>query len=529
MSVFKFICGYLKHRMGQVMLVIVISVISAISLAGGSLLLTNMVESLIDYELNQFVRVLTFSVIAWSVGYLSRYVFNLMSERIVQSVMIQMREDIVEQLQQMDADTFHQQQASDYTAWLLTDLKVIEERLLRTVFNIGDAVIQFIAASIALITLHYSLLIMVVILALGMLLLPSIFSQALRRAASDVASSEEHMMTTAGHWIEGFDTLNDFDQKQVLLQRISPSLQVVRSAKIADIKVNEQVALTMGLASVASQIGTLFLSGYLAIIQVVPVGTILATGNLSGTIFSRIQQLSSLVAQYKSGGDVAEKISQFLSLKNDEEKSVDTCLDSHAEQPITLETTNVSYTFKNGHTLKYPDITLSGTQNVVISGDSGVGKSVFFKLLTGDLMHYEGSMKLNGIEVSERTLSDIKRMVGYVRQDTYIFNGSIIDNITLFDQAISQTAIDRSIEQSGLTQVINQLPDGASTVVGKDGVSLSGGQVQRIGLARALARQKPLMLFDEITANLDKATAQSIEEHIGHLHQSLNISISHHL
>ncbi len=128
----------------------------------------------------------------------------------------------------------------------------------------------------------------------------------------------------------------------------------------------------------------------------------------------------------------------------------------------------------------------------------------------------KGSIKLNGIELRDYKLEDLRSRVALVAQDTYLFNNSLRENILVAKPDASELELGEAVKLSALSEVIESLPDGINTMVGERGASLSGGQRQRVAIARAFLKDAPLLILDEATSHLDALSEQTV-------HKALNL------
>jgi ATP-binding cassette, subfamily B, bacterial HlyB/CyaB len=148
-------------------------------------------------------------------------------------------------------------------------------------------------------------------------------------------------------------------------------------------------------------------------------------------------------------------------------------------------------------------------QVALITGASGSGKSTLAKIMQGLYPDYEGFLRIDGRDVRSMTVSELRRLFGVVPQETVLFSGKIVDNVIggsgeSFEQAVL------ACRMAGIHETLENLPKGYQTEVGERGVGLSGGQRQRIGIARALLKRPPVLIFDEATSGLDSASAEHI-------------------
>lgn len=156
--------------------------------------------------------------------------------------------------------------------------------------------------------------------------------------------------------------------------------------------------------------------------------------------------------------------------------------------------------------------TLKAPFKLALIGTSGEGKTSLMQVLLG-FLPYQGSLKINGIEFNQLTLSSWQRQISWIGQNPYLINGSIRENILLGNPNATAQQLASVISQAQLAEVIAKLPNGLDTQVGEDAIRLSVGQAQRIALARAMLKPCQLLILDEPTASLDKQTVQNLEHH----------------
>lgn len=178
----------------------------------------------------------------------------------------------------------------------------------------------------------------------------------------------------------------------------------------------------------------------------------------------------------------------------------------------TLQLSNIDFSYDaNEATLKNISFAIGHCQSIGIIGETGSGKSTLLDIILGLLPPCKGSITLNGMP-----LADCKRQwqdsIGYVPQSIYLTDDSIRHNIALglAEHEISEDLIWQAVRSAQLEQFINELPEGLDTIVGERGVRLSGGQCQRIGIARALYQQPDILVFDEATSSLDATTEKQL-------------------
>ena len=199
---------------------------------------------------------------------------------------------------------------------------------------------------------------------------------------------------------------------------------------------------------------------------------------------------------------------------------------------FSLEFDHVHFAYQSDEGQVVHDISfeVSTGKRIAIVGASGAGKSTLVNLALRFWDPDKGTIRLNGYDIRQYALGDLRGLIGVVSQDTYLFNDSMRGNLLLARPEASDSEIEQALEQAQLTAFIQQLPRGLATWVGEQGLRLSGGERQRLAIARALLKDAPLLVLDEATANLDPMTEHTLLDALDMLMQGrTTLVITHRL
>ena len=169
---------------------------------------------------------------------------------------------------------------------------------------------------------------------------------------------------------------------------------------------------------------------------------------------------------------------------------------------------------KGGPVLRGLDLQIGRGQILGIAGPTGAGKTTLIKLLLRLYDVTEGTIRLEGIDLRELELGELRRQIGLVSQDVYLFHGSIRENIAYGLTDCPEEAIVEAAQKAQLHDFIAQLPDGYDSIIGERGIRLSGGQRQRLSIARAILKDAPILILDEATSSVDTETERAIQENL---------------
>lgn len=236
---------------------------------------------------------------------------------------------------------------------------------------------------------------------------------------------------------------------------------------------------------------------------------------LVGTI-DPMRKLSSVFTKLKRCVAAMDRIDQFLHresmVREPAQKQV---LPRHSEC-IEFHEIGFSYATKDGSprppALSQVSLKIKFGECVVVVGENGSGKSTLVNLLPRYYDPDRGSILIDGVDIQQVPLKSLRRQLGVVTQETHLFNATIYENIRYGNLHATRADIEEAAANAGVTQFINQLPDGYETMIGEKGAGLSGGQRQKISLARALVRKPTIMILDEATSAIDSQSEFQIQQ-----------------
>jgi ATP-binding cassette subfamily B protein RaxB len=184
---------------------------------------------------------------------------------------------------------------------------------------------------------------------------------------------------------------------------------------------------------------------------------------------------------------------------------------------LTLENVTFNYPGSSLNILENVNLQINAGDSLALSGPSGGGKTTLLKIMLGLLTPTSGQIKYNGMDITDIGLIAYRKQISTVMQDDVLLAGTVLDNITFFAENIDTERVQNVIKQCQLQTVIAQLPMGLQSLVGELGAQLSGGQIQRILLARALYQQPQILFLDEATSALDQPNEALIVQSLADL------------
>lgn len=236
------------------------------------------------------------------------------------------------------------------------------------------------------------------------------------------------------------------------------------------------------------------------------VGEIVAIVNYATRMTGALTVLSMIIMFISRAKASAERIDEVLTTCSADEQGNSTATNIHDIQTIEFDQVTFAYPNTKHQVLRDVTFTIEKGQTIAILGATGSGKSSLLQLLPRLYNPVGGEIRMNGEDIQQWDLQQLRETIGYVSQQTMLFSGTIRENISWGKPEADLNEVIRSAEAAQIHDTINKLPDGYDTRIGQRGVNLSGGQKQRIAIARALIREPKILLLDDSTSALDNRT-----------------------
>ena len=255
-----------------------------------------------------------------------------------------------------------------------------------------------------------------------------------------------------------------------------------------------------------AQGAVLLATGLLVLNHQLTIGTLMSIANFSSLIFSQLVNVTSQIGSIKSTRSLADSVmKEIKELPNSEKK------EGSLTNFDTLSTHGLVLQYPNGEKIQYPDIQIKAGEKVLLSGDSGTGKSTLFKMILNEIKPTQGKIVFK--DKLGKILNPDYSQIGYIPQDPVVFPGTIEDNITMFNSRLNKKAANWA-QKVQLATDFEKFPDGIKTVVDLDKNNLSGGQRQKIILARTEVYNSKIILIDEGTSAIDSVATEQILKNI---------------
>lgn len=312
--------------------------------------------------------------------------------------------------------------------------------------------------------------------------------------------------------------------------RLNGITDKILGLELKKVKYLRSLSFIQGTAVNALRTSILFLMLYLIFRQEITVGQFFALMIYSFFIFTPLQELGNVINIYRETEVSLQNFQEVLDTPRDP-KPVDP---EPVDELMTLQFERVSFQHQSSAALALDEISFSAARGdtVAFVGPSGAGKSTLVKLLVGLYAPKAGEILYNGIPSNRVDLDLLREKIGFVTQDTQLFSGSIRENLLFVNPEATDVECMEVLEKAAADSLLSRADRGLDTLIGEGGVKVSGGEKQRLSIARALLRRPQLLVFDEATSSLDSLTEEEISRTIREVatnHEAITILIAHRL
>ncbi|MBW4081527.1 ABC transporter ATP-binding protein [Paenibacillus sp. S150] len=437
-----------------------------------------------------------------------------------------MKSAMIKKLQGYDEAFFRNNKSGDINFRVLNDVDSVVGFYGITFITIPiDVIVLLVLGSVLV---KWSLLLSVIVY--GLLLFQLLVVTKIRtRVLKYYKRQKESYQDLSGFVIEFFRNLNllkGINMQKKMTQHADLKLDHLEKLNVRTSVVSNLMSSTSILINNAWVFLILWVGGQAVIEGTMTVGTLMAFLMITGMLYPRID---SMVTNYIKLQDIAISLGRVLEYYN-----YDTRDSGHRRHlPLIMGegeviVHNLSYSYADELTLSQLNFHIQPKAVTVIAGRNGSGKTTLCKLLAGFFDPGSGSIQIDGQDLSEVQVEDIRSHIMYQPQDQFLMSGTILDNIVCGDESYDLDEINQAIHKARVAEFIQTLPDGLNTYIGEISSSVSGGQAQRIALARLFYRRPKIIILDEPTSFIDVAGKTLFNELVTDLKEYSTIVIVSH-
>ncbi|MBQ2061731.1 MAG: ABC transporter ATP-binding protein [Oscillospiraceae bacterium] len=511
------ILSYLKPYWFQFLLVFLAILLSSVVGLLPSIITGKIVdEALVGRSMTLLVKLLIYAFLALTaaqvIGVLESYINAWISQKII----FDMKNQMYDHLQHMPHAFFTSEKQGDIITRMNTDISGVSSVISGTLSSIVSNLAVVATTLVALFTMSWRLA-LVGIVVIPLLILPTKSVGKTRwKILSDSQAKNDEMNQLVNETlsVSGSLLVKLFTREQREYDRF-----VAVNGEVTDLQLKEQRSgkwfrVIMGMFTQIGPLLIYFAGGYFIIARAdtaLTVGTITATVALVNRLYRPIESLLNIHVDFTRSLALFTRIFDYFDLPNPIQSPENGQRPDVTDADVSYDHVAFSYDPEKP-LLTDIDFTVPGGRMFAIVGASGCGKSTVVNLIPRLYDVTGGAVRIGGVDVRDFDLTYLRQQIGVVTQETYLFNGTIRENLLYANENATQADIERACAIANLHDFIAAQPDGYDTVVGNRGLKLSGGEKQRLSIARVILKDPRILILDEATSALDSISENAIQD-----------------
>ena len=529
------ILGYLKPYWLQFLLVFVTILLSAVVGLLPSIITGRIVdEALVGKDLRLLVQLLVMAFITLTgsqvISVLESYINAWISQRII----FDMKNQMYDHLQHMPHAFFTSEKQGDIITRMNTDISGVSSVISGTLSSIVSNVATVTTTLVALFTMSWKLA-LVGIVVIPLLILPTKSVGRKRyQILTDAQAKNDEMNQLINETlsVSGSLLVKLFTREKREYERFVEVNEEVTRLSLRESNSGRWFRVLMGMFTQLGPLLIYFAGGWFIITKADPsltVGTVTATVSLINRLYRPVESLLNIHVDFTRSLALFTRIFDYFDMPNPIRSPENGLTPDVTDADVVYEHVVFSYDPQKP-LLTDVDFTVPGGKMYAIVGPSGSGKSTVVNLLPRLYDVLGGRVTVAGVDVRDFDLSCLRSQIGVVTQDSYLFNGTIRENLLYAKEDATIEEIEAACYIANLSDFIASLPDGLDTVVGNRGLKLSGGEKQRLSIARVILKDPKILILDEATSALDSITENAIQDALEALMEGrTSIVIAHRL
>ena len=511
------IIAYLKPYTFQFIMVFITILVSAAVGLLPSIITGKIVdEALVGKDMALLIKLILMAFVSLLasqlIGVLESYINAWISQRII----FDMKNEMYLHLEYMPHSFFTSEKQGDIITRMNSDISGVSSVISGTLSSIVSNIATVVTTLVALLSLSYKLALVGIII-IPFLIIPSRAVGKKRYTLlteSQAKSDEMNQVINETLSVSGSLLVKLFTREKQEYERFVKLNDEATKLSLKEARSGKWFRVVMGMFGQVGPLLIYFAGGYLIINKLdlsLTVGAITSTVSLINRLYRPVESLLNI------GVDFTRSLALFTRIFDYLDKKPDIVTPVNGQKPVLknkdIEYKHVKFGYDDENIiLTDVNFKVPGGQMYAIVGPSGSGKSTVVNFIPRLYDPQSGSICINGVDVKDIDLEYLRQNIGVVTQDTYLFNGTILDNLKYAKDDATEEEIEEACKIANIHNFIINQPDGYNTVVGNRGLKLSGGEKQRISIARVILKNPNILILDEATSALDSISESSIQD-----------------
>ncbi|ROR25862.1 ABC-type multidrug transport system fused ATPase/permease subunit [Mobilisporobacter senegalensis] len=485
-----------------------------------AIILQKFIDYSINKDINNIVALTTISGILLPSGAVGMYAGYAIKNLYTKRATLNLKNTLVEYILRLDMRSFNNESNGTYISRLSNDITVIQNDYIKGTVEIVVQLTMLVGGVLMMFIINSILALSILLTCIIPLAVSSVFNNRMQKAQCEVAEQNKSYVSFIKDILSGNQVVKSFNIEKEIFERAKAKANKQEKAKMV---YENLLSLIMSLTDISTFLVAvvIFVVGTRLLMKGdITVGEIMAFIQLLNCVTVPINRLITGFTKRQASRALLMNFNKIGEAKIDQSHRVDIPEFSNS---IILE--GLSFSVDEKKILNDINFEFEYGKSYAIVGTSGSGKTTLLKMITGFYDGYEGNISYDGVDLGKISDQSIFQNVSFIHQDCFIFDDTIEQNIKLFRECESDE-FEQVIKKSMLQKLINDR-GGIDVLCGENGIHFSGGEKQRISIARALLRKSPILLMDEATSALDNQTARDIECMLSEMQNITRIAITH--
>ncbi len=422
-------------------------------------------------------------------------------------------------------------QRSGETLSILTKARTDCEKFISYVVNVlFGIIVSVIFVSIYATRLHWSIIPIYIGGASMIAYVTNLLSKKIKSIQKNIVKETTTLAGTTTESLRNIELVKSLGLTTQEINRLNNNTYKILALELKKVKNIRSLSFIQGTMVNALRQVITFTLMWLIFKEILTVGQLISLQFYSFFIFGPLQEIGSIIMSYR---ETEASLQNFEALMNKPtEQTPSNPTNVGAIEQLAFENVGFQHQTANFKAIDNINFIAKKGETVAFVGPSGAGKSTLVKLLVGLYSNQEGAILVNGTDTRNIDMNGLRNQISFVTQDTQLFAGTIRENLAFVAPEATDDAMLEALTKSSCTNILDKGGNGLDTVIGEGGLKLSGGEKQRLSIARALLRHPHLLIFDEATSSLDSLTEESITDTIRELsaeREQITIMIAHRL
>ncbi|WP_224771230.1 ABC transporter ATP-binding protein [Metabacillus idriensis] len=457
----------------------------------------------------------------------STYFYTYLESITINKVKLELKEHVLKHLFLLPVKKTANMRTGDLMTHFTNDINCIEGVIGSNLLYLIQLPLTFAAVSVYMFMINWQMaLIGFTVIPLAVVI-GAIFGILLRNNSRKMFTQISDINSTLNEIFQGLSVIRSFLLEKKMAQKQSRQNQDLFTLEMKNTKLRGFFYIGGEAITSITYITGLCLGAYFVSKSMITVGSLLTFVTLMQHLISPLTGLAGIWGSFQSSASAVERLSNVL---NEEVEGNHLPLYVPAKMKGSIQLKNITFSYdQQKNSINNITLDITAGQTVAIVGPSGAGKTTLFHLIQGFYQPDSGMITLDHYLAEHLPPSVVRSSFAYVAQETYLFSGTIKDNLLLARPNISILELVTAAKQANIHDFIMTLPNQYDTEVGERGVRLSGGQKQRLSIARAILKKAPILLLDEATSALDSESEQFVKEALTAIKNKTTLIIAHRL